>query len=495
MKNIKLFAVALVVFLGVGCSDWLNGNSDRNSPPSMVEPASVFYNSSFCIGYAINSNYNMLGGYWSQYWTQSNGANIYKYVDQYKISAEDFNTEWKNIYESLDSLQLVINSSVKSKNWSLNLMATVIQCYGLQVLTDLYDEVPLNSALKERANTNSKFIKGEAVYDSLVVRLNKALEKTPTALSQVEIKMDRIFNGDLKKWRQFANTLKLKIYMRQMYARPQIAHAGIAAMYSADETFLQEDAYLNIFSNDLNKPDQVNPFYYLCIARLSVVNFKASSTFFLFLQNKTDSRLSYLFTETNKQPLPQGGYSISPDLVNPTSVASFKGNPAAPVYFISKAESDFLQAEAIANGWGVGNDKQMYDNGVKKAFEQFGIDGSSFIAPGGAYEYPSDGTFEAKQKAIIMQKWISMAGSNGIEAFFETNRTHYPAISSIPAYSSTAPNRLNPLYKGGELTYSLDGITAGKFPKRIPFPKVERNCNPYTPTEVEVTQKVWWDKK
>ena len=137
----------------------------------------------------------------------------------------------------------------------------------------------------------------------------------------------------------------------------------------------------------------------------------------------------------------------------------------------------------------------MYDNGVKAAFEQFGLDGSSYIAPAAIYEYPSGGDFETKQKAIIMQKWLSMAGVNGIEAFLETNRTHYPAISTIPAFSSSSSNQLNPAYQGGEFTYSLDGITSGLFPKRLVFPKSERDLNPNTPAEVALTERVWWDKK
>lgn len=494
MKKNKLFAsfILISLFTGMGCSNWFEDNSDTIK----INSGKVFSESSLAIGSVVNADYNLLGGFWAQYWTQSNGSNMFKYIDQYNVTSSDFNPAWSKMYLSLTNLQEVINSSVDSKNWSMNLMATSMQCYALQILADLYNQVPLNASYRDKINPTPEFVNGEVIYDTLIARLNRALEKKTIPLNADEIKNDRIFNGDMGKWRQFANTLKLKIYMRQMYARPQVAQAGIAAMYTAGESFIAEDAQLDIFSTE---PDLWNPFYNNCIARYSTTNLKASATLFLFLKNKSDNRFSSLFKKltdgTDGQPLPQGGYSIDYNLVKSYNVADPRVDPGAPIYFISKAESYFLQAEAIAIGWGQGDDKAMYDNGVKAAFEQFELDGSSYIAPAAIYEYPSGGDFEAKQKAIIMQKWLSMAGVNGIEAFLETNRTHYPAISTIPAFSSSSTNQLNPAYQGGEFTYSLDGITSGLFPKRLVFPKSERDLNPNTPTEVALTEKVWWDRK
>lgn len=496
MKKVTLFAILPLVFCGIGCSDSLNEKSDPNNP-SKIDENLIFSNLVSGIGSTTDGGYNLIGGFWSQYWTHSNGSNQFWYIDKYGVSATDFNGEWKNMYEGLDGLQKILDSYAKSNNWSMYLMATVVQCYGLQVLADLYDQIPLNSALFKNPTLSSKFVKGEVVYDSLIVKLNRALSKSLTPLSNDEIKSDLIFSGNMTKWRQFANTLKLKIYMRQMYARPQVAQSGITAMFSVGETFLSEDAHLDFFTKYYNS---WNPFYAAFYAKYSTINLMASATLFLFLQNKNDSRLSYLFDKayngTSGQPLPQGGFNVIPyGEVPSTSLSPFKIVSEAPVYFISKAESYFLQAEAIAKGWGIGNEKLMYDNGVKAAFGQIGLDGASYTAQGAVYEYPSNGDFEVKQKSIIMQKWISMAGSNGIEAFFELNRTHYPAISEIPAYSNVTQNRINPQYKGGELTYSLAGITSGLFPKRLLFPQIERDCNPDTPDQVELTKKVWWDKK
>src|SRR4029077_13588701 len=97
-----------------------------------------------------------------------------------------------------------------------------------------------------------------------------------------------------------------------------------------------------------------------------------------------------------------------------------------PVEFISLAESYFLQAEADVRYFGAGNAKSLYEQGVLAAFAATGNDGSSFIAPGGAYEWGNEvegGQTLGAIEQIIRQKWASCAfGCHGLEAFFDKNR-------------------------------------------------------------------------
>ena len=144
-------------------------------------------------------------------------------------------------------------------------------------------------------------------------------------------------------------------------------------------------------------------------------------------------------------------------------------------------------------GWGTGDAKALYDEAVALSFDRYGEDASTFLAPGGAYEYPAGGTFEAEQqKAIMMAKWAALAGTQGLEMFFETNRTHYPGISAVPSWANGA---YNTEYVGGLLTYSLEGVTSGVFPKGFIYPQQEVNLNTNFPGQRTVTTKVWWDTK
>jgi hypothetical protein len=492
-KNyIVTILISLMIFSG--CSkDWLDINKDPNNPESataeLVLPAGVV-----SIGAVVGGTYNLVGGMWSQYWTQSNVANQYKFIDQYQIQSGDFNTDWREMYANgLSDLQYVLNKAEETENWSLYFMATVMQCYGFQVMVDFYDNVPYSEAFQgdaEVQNFSPSFDNGQDIYDDLIVRIDEAMALEFNELTEAQANADLMFGGDMTSWIQFANTLKLKMYIRQMYARPEVAQAGIEAMYTSGAEFLSQNAWLDIFIDEMNKD---NPLYASNVRNLNVsTNLRVSATIYRYFEGNSDPRLDYI-VDGGSIPLPQGGYNIKTTTIDPTTVSVFYQAATDPVYFISEIESYLLQAEAIARGWGTGDDKALYDAAVTASFARYGEDATDFIASGGAYEYPSAGTFEEKQQAIIMAKWAAFVGSQGLEAFLETNRTHYPEISAVPSWANDA---FNESYVGGYLTYSLEGVTApGEFPKRMIYPQDEVNLNANFPGQTEITGKVWWDVK
>ena len=62
------------------------------------------------------------------------------------------------------------------------------------------------------------------------------------ALSVVPGTDDLVFQGDMTKWVKFANTLKLKLLIRQSESRPNVTTAGVQALYAAGAEFLDADA-------------------------------------------------------------------------------------------------------------------------------------------------------------------------------------------------------------------------------------------------------------
>jgi hypothetical protein len=491
-KNyIVTILIGLMIFSG--CSkDWLDINKDPNNPESataeLVLPAGIV-----SVGAVVGGYYNLVGGMWSQYWTQSNVANQYKYIDSYQIQSGDFNLQWREMYANgLSDLKYVMDRAEETENWSIYFMATVMQAYGFQVMVDFYNSVPYSEAFQgdaEVQNFNPAYDDGQDIYDDLIARIDAAMAKEFNELTEAQANADFLFGGDMDSWIQFANTLKLKMYLRQMYVRPDVAQAGIAAMYAAGAEFLSQNAWLDIFIDEMN---QDNPLYADNVRNLNVgTNLRVSATLFRYFEQNGDPRLNYI-VDGGSVPLPQGGYNIKTTTLDPTTVCVYAQAPTDPVYFISDVESYLLQAEAIAKGWGTGDDKALYDAAVTASFARYGEDATSFIGAGGVYEYPSAGTFEQKQEAIIMAKWAAFAGSQGLEAFLETNRTHYPAISSITSWENDA---FNDAYVGGLLTYSLEGVTGGDFPKRMIYPQDEVNLNSNFPGQTDVTDKVWWDVK
>jgi len=507
-KKIILLAIT---FLSVGiysCSDFLDVNTDpnnaQNSTPTLTFPAAVASTAS-----VVGGNYNILGGMWVQYWTQDNASNQYKDLDSYNIQQTTFQTQWSEMYAgALNDYQYVRTQSKASGDWNLYLMGTVMQCYTFQVLADLYDEIPFNEALQGTGNFTPHYLPGQQVYDSLIVRLNDALSKDFSAATVTSPgAADFLFGGNIAKWKQFANTLKLKIYLRQIYARPDVATAGIQALYASGAPFLEEDAAMTQFIDQENKS---NPLYEMDQRKLNTAtNIRASRTFMDFLQTYGDPRVNKLYIKggAGQVGLDQGNFGAPTTVVNPGNISRARIKATDAVYFLCKAESYFLQSEAVVRGLGTGDAEELYINGIKAGLERLDTTRSvikkksnpnvdslswnvidSLAGPGMPYEFPSSGTEEDQLRAIAVQKWVALAGIEGIEEFFERNRLRYPAYTDLTYDDNT--------YNIGDLVYPIGGVTGrGNFPKRLLFVQSERTRNPNTPSQVPITKPVWWDQK
>ena len=488
---IKQFSIGALTLITVftGCEKALDINTDPNNAaidkgtPQLVFPAGVASASG-----RIGGEYAILGGIWAQYWSQSATASQFRSFDSYNVTQSDLNASFDETFSgALNDFNFVVKKSEEQNNWKFFLMGTVMKAYTYQNMVDLYDMVPYSEAFQGAANITPKFDDGYEVYKGLLAEIDNALSKDynggPSAGAS-----DVIFNGDISKWVVFANTLKLKMYLRMVYAKPAEAEAGIKALYTKNATFLSTDASFAKFEN---LPDKSNPLYEFNFRKLNInTNLRASRTFLTYLQENSDPRSTNLFTKNAAGAfvgINQGDYTNpNPALAN-VSVAIV--NAIDPVHFISASESMFLQSEALERFYAGAGAKSMYDAGVTAAFAQYGHQSLApgFVMAGGKYEYPSTGTFEQKLEKIIVQKWTTFVGAHALEGFFEKNRTGYPRSSAV--YST------DPSYVAGQIVYPKTGTTGGKYPKRLIYPESERKTNPNTPAIKPLTENVWWDKK
>lgn len=474
-KIIILFALLII---GYSCSDsFFDINQDPNNPSDatvqLVLPTGL---SSSC--YVIDGWWQIVGGLWAQHWTQSTGASQYRDVEDYQITSSSFDRQFSELYAgALNDLEFVKKKSLSEENYTYYLMATVTQSYVFQVLADLYDQIPFSEALKgDEGIILPKYDNGQDVYDSLIVRIDKALSyDITTSNNQTPGADDLFFKGNMTHWVEFANSLKLKIFMRQVYARESVAKAGITAMISDGASFLTADVAMTQFANEQNRR---NPVYETGVDRLSG-NISGSRTTVGYLVDNDDVRLDYLYNKPsaggNHNTLVQGDYKNS----TPTNISGLSTPKLAysdGAYLMTVAEVKFLLAEAAIRWPELGlNAKTYYDAGVTAAYAKYGLSAkaATAIATGGAYAFNTSGSFEAKLQQIIVQKWLSMVNSQGIEAWQEYNRTGYPVLSP-----------------------SLNNSTGGQMPKRFLFSSDERASNPLNvPAKKEVYEKVWWDKK
>ena len=488
--------LAALILGGAGCKKQLNINQNPNFPNlSQGTPAEVFPVAVLATIASTGGNLAIVGGMWSQFFTQAALAQQYTDVDSYNLPNTDgfIQGPWSQMYvDGMKNYQYVIDQASAQQDWNSYLMGTVMKAYTAEVLVDLYSSMPYSQALQGAAQLNPKFDSGFAIYDSLIGEINTALGKDFTANTNTNMgSQDLVFGGSISNWIAFANTLELKMYLRMVNVNPSAAQAGVSALVGSGAIFLGTSTGDASITNFTDAPGLDNPLYEQNIRQLNTpVNLRASETMLSWLNANNDPRVNAYYT-------PTPGYSITGinqgdfRSINPAyaTAAVFAETPKDPVELISMAESYFLQAEADLRYNGGANAQSLYNQGVTAAFNCTGNDASSFLAGGGAYAWGAEtenGQALTPLAQIMRQKWAASAyGCHGIESYFDFNRTGFPLQS--PVYST------DPGYVPGQLVVVANSVLApGQMPKRLIYPYNEVSRNTNAPTTVPITTPVWW---
>ncbi|MGB3086014.1 MAG: SusD/RagB family nutrient-binding outer membrane lipoprotein, partial [Saprospiraceae bacterium] len=148
MKNILKLNIVLCIILFGSCNDWLDVNTDPNNP-SQVSLDLILPNAQMQIASAMAGDYALLGGLWSQHWTQSHIASQYKDIDSYDLTDKDLEIAWTEMFsDGLVDFEEIKRQASASGNWNAYLQAVCMQTYGFQLLADFYDKIPYTEALK-----------------------------------------------------------------------------------------------------------------------------------------------------------------------------------------------------------------------------------------------------------------------------------------------------------------------------------------------------------
>lgn len=474
-KN-KWLAVLFAVLTFSACSeDFFDINTDPNNPET-VTPRLVLPSAIAGSAYVIGGYYQHLGGVWSQHYTQSTGASQWVELEEFSLTEGSFDTQFQSLYaDALEDYEYIRTESEKTQDWSFYLISTLMQAYTFHVLADLYEDIPFSEALKGVNVLTPKWESGPVVYDSILNRINTALSHDFTGSNVSDVGYaDIVFGGvpgdetepsaQIADWVKFANTLKLKMYLRYVNVDPEKYRNEIQALLT-ENNFLDKDAQMIAFKNE---EDNRNPFYETFMDRLSG-NVVASSTLLDTLAGAGDPRMNAIFSPPENGGslvgIPQGFYRESQ-----TQYASYKDlslpnfNPTAPVYFFSLPEVYFLISEAQLRYGTEALAIQYYQMGIDASFTLYGLTPNPvFYQAGGAYEYKG-------LESIITQKWIAAANVRAIESFFDKNRTGYPNFFTVTPVSTIG----------------------NQFPQRLLYPDSERKANPNTPPLKRINEKVWW---
>ncbi len=490
MRTIKIFNNKVLIFLllaaslGVaGCKKFLDVNDNPNNPET-ASPRLLLPTVEASMGQLIGNGFQIYGGIWAQYWTQSPTASQYRSFDQYNVSNTTFDRSWLTIYHNaLQNAQLIITSKVANTE-RFKGIAYLLKAYTFQVATDAFGDIPLSGALKSEEIGSPKYDTQKLVYDSVFNYIDKgvALLNTTNSLSQEVGTQDLIFNGDMDKWLAFANTLKLKAYLRLSGVDPSGADAGIKALYANNAAFLDEDAKVSYTSTGGNE----NPLYNEMVALGGTQNLGASGTVVKAFAANNDPRAFKFYDLISGRDtivyVLQGAGSLSSNsgkrISAPSALVGGRANnpvsALAPVKFFSASESSFLQAEAVARGYAAGDVSALFIQGINQSFTAANLTSAQALAyiNSAPAARLSNTSLNDRIKAIITQKYFAMCGTQGFEAWTEYRRTGYPDFL-ITSLSSV--------------------LREGIKPVRMLYPSSEVNSNANYPGTVPLTEPVWWD--
>jgi len=487
MKNI--FKTIFILSLGffISCEDDLDININPNSPPQ-INTGLALASAEASLMTIMGGELSNYGGFYTQYHTQGPGASQYENIDQYNLTTAYANRLWTEIYSGcLTDLKYVEEESIANDDNATALIATLLKSYTFQVLVDLFGDVPYTEALQGENNITPRPTPGREIYLDLIAKIDAAVlayNSNPVDVASITTQ-DVIYQGEMEDWIKFANTLKLKLYMRMSYTSD--ANPVAVSALIADNNFIETDAAFSNFGNSLN---QRNPFYEVQIVRLGDVNNIASSSLHQFYTDNSDPRRASVYranTSSAFVSLPQGAGA---EFTN-TALSYSRPNVIAttPVYFLTVAESNFLQAEGLIRYSGGIGAKEKYDAGVGASFETYGLSSglaAPFLIAGGAYEYQVGGSVEQTVRQVIVQKWASLAYVNNIEAYFETVRTKFPEVVTEGTENYTVGNRIP-----SRISVRNDNTV----PSILFYPDNETRRNPNIVQHASLFDKVWWDQK
>lgn len=390
------------------CSDWYSG---------YVAPTGTW----------ANGNHN--GNY---YFTGTWGNSMYS----------------QNYTQVMPAWATVVKNAEKNNTPEIAALATVVKVYAMHRVTDQYGPIPYVNY--EAGNLNNAFDSQKDVYVKFFEELDEAIEiLTPVAASGTKLlaKFDYIYQGDVDKWVRFANTLRLRLALRVVYADATLAKTEGEKALNSSVGFLEATADRAVVSGITI----MNP---LWEQAYSWNEERMSASMDAYMNGYEDPRRPIYFT-----PASDGKYhgvrlglnmsSGNTDYVG-GNISNFNLVSGSPIVYMSAAESFFLRAEAALRGWNAGGSaKDFYEAGIRASFSEQNVTGAdayisstkqptAFVdntGKGGDAAQPSTVTvaynegagFEENLERIITQKWIANFLISP-EGWAEFRRTGYPKL-------------------------------------------------------------------
>ena len=408
---------------------------------------------------------------------------------------DSFSKSWASYYGILRNVDEFYNKAVEGKYEFHQGVGLVMKAYTFGLITDLWGDAPYSQALK--AEEGSQYFKPafdpqRDIYLGILADLeaaNTLLSKSSSEYENINAAQDLLYDGNVGKWRKFANSLALRYYMRLSLKEPGIAEEGIERITSDPGayplmTLESDDAKLSYVGSS---PSDSWPSNMVFNADPSgeYMRTKLCATLVDVLQDLNDPRLGVwankiefplvLVAGTDIDRIVDGKREVSQDKIDkyeeawnvgvdydpeyvgiPPSVFAAQqynmnpnleqgvynqhasqlndmyketNGPLLLMRLLSAAETHLILAEAAMYGWAPGNPADHYASGIRESFNAWGV-GAEFD------DYISGAPYNGLE-SIIQQKWIA-SWTAAAEAWFDYRRTGFPDLQTGESAKRTA---------------------------------------------------------
>ncbi len=476
MKKYILLSFVGLALVSCRLDDNLNPNkvlAEQVQPNLRLSGASV-------TAYAVQAGtMNGLGNAWTNAWSGNFATfgNPFTTESNLDITTTYRQSLFTDTYKAVTRFQRIIDFGATAPNYVA--IAKIQKAYYMQIIVDLYGNVPYSEAFKELENPTPKYDSDVAVYQGLVAELLEAraliAANSANPTFKVEATSDPIFKGNLVKWNEFCNTVMLKyaVHLANTTNADGIALRNQIVAALAGASFISADVAINPGYSNASAASQ-NPLYnnfgkftyagatntqgyqLMTASDHAVKTLQGDAT--KITNGTTDSRIEFLFTKgklynttaaggaEGYYGFPQGmtnddykvflGYTVNdrkPTIANFSFLAGpflTAAGASSNGYLMMKSESELLQAEAALRGYtGFAGDQAHFEAGITASFA---FDGKAADAPAYITAIAANpkvgwtGTMDNKVAAIQYQRWVALMNFNGIESYINYLRTGYP---------------------------------------------------------------------
>lgn len=501
MKKIKytfLLLVLGIAFAISSCNKYLDVNNNPNTPTDQnITPGPIFTDAEVAYGARLAGQFVFLNN-WVGYWAASGDFVPQQDETSYKLTGNTTETQWDNAYGILMDLYLAQTKALATGDSALYGASVVLSVKLWQELVDQFGNVPYSQAFNYAKYPNPAYDNASAIYADLLNKLDIGIKYLNTVNPKSSFATyDWIFarGGSVSTaiglWKQFANTIKLRIFLRQS----EIGFVPSGAQLSkiaADGGFLgagQDVAVNPGYTNDVNKQ---NPFYgdfILTPSGAPATSINVPNNYFVnIIEAKIDPRVNLFYLP------PISGCDYGAPGGNASGGASIPGSgiglgPApssiSDQFILPSFESLFFQAEATVRGWLPGGDagaQTLYQSAITESFVWLGVPNAVDTAMQYYTNIPSaqwsnsGSTLQQKVDFIAYQKYIANCSIDASETWADFRRL---GIFIPNGYQSYNPN------------------AAPTLPNVMVYPQSELSTNsanvPSRNLSTIFTEKIFWE--